>query len=117
MRRSPVMSALLVALLVFTVGCHSWSTIEPGEVASHDLVRVTLRDDGEQAINEPRVVGDSIEGEHERKATTIPLEEVTKIESRSTNVAGTILVVAGSALGGLILIAMIQCATSDNLAC
>ena len=111
MFRSRSVSLALVGLFVWVTGCASYTQIGVDEVADYGKVRVTKTDGGRETVYDPRVEADSIrgrfvEGDQPRTADrAICLDEVAELDAVGTNAGGTVLVVLGSALLVLTLVA------------
>jgi hypothetical protein len=73
----------------------SYTHIQLGEVADHDVVRVTLRDGKRETVRDPRVEADSIKGENVR---AIPLDQVAEFEAIGTDGTGTFFIMLGVTL-------------------
>jgi len=83
-------------VVVSSSGCYSWqlqsvSAREVIEQQEPELVRVT-GPDGRVTMHEPRVSGDSISGRLRRQGseTSVPLDEVRRIEVRALDEASTV---------------------------
>lgn len=102
---------ILVPLLLWLTGCHSYRQIPINEAPEYGTVRVTLADGSRSEIKEPRVVGDSILG---NAAAGFPIESVAQLEARTTNVLGTAGIVVGVTLGVVLVVFGILCAVDDS---
>ena len=102
---------ILVPLLLWLTGCHSFRQIQISEAPEYGTVRVTLADGGQTEIREPRVAADSILGDG---AVGFPTDSVAMLEAKTTNVLATVGVVAGVTLGALLAVAAIVCAADDS---
>ena len=115
MFRNRAVSLALVGLFVWVTACSTtYTQIEPGEVADHDHVRVTLTDGEKTELHEPALDADSLRGRIKEVAriggyrwsdsvVVIPLENVAEIAVGS-NPAGEVLIGIGVVLLILVLI-------------
>ena len=112
MSRNRPVSLALVGLFLWVTGCTSYRQIEIGEVADHGKVRVTLADGERETLHDPRVDRDSIRGNvgSRHDAEAIPLEQVVLVESRSTDVAGTVFIALGISV---LVVGIVVGATAD----
>ena len=122
MFRCRPVSLVLVGLFLWTTACTSYSQIEPGEVADHNHIRVTLMDGARPDLYGPFMEADSIKGGepgYPDRVLSIPLDQVSKLESVGTDELGTALTVVGVFVGAILLIGAVGCATNDadSLAC
>lgn len=116
-RCRPVSVALL-GLFLWTTACSSYSQIEPGEVADHDHVRVIMTDGVQYDLYDPVIEADSIRGREVREEApdypypiqSIPLDQISAIETTHVDAAETALVVVGVTFVGLTILAV---ATAD----
>ncbi len=115
-------SVALVGLFFFATACSSYLQIEPGEVADHEHVRVTLTDGVRYDLYDPVVEADSVRGREEAKAApdypypilAIPLDHVSTLESSHGDAALTVGLVVG-VLAGLGALAALTCENCDSL--
>ena len=102
-------SLALVGLFLWVSACTSYQHIEPGEVMDHERVRVTTTDGTKRNLYDPKVQADSISGRvqhHSQITDSIPLDEVSDLQTVGTKAAATVLTIVGvSALVFLIAFA------------
>jgi hypothetical protein len=117
----------LVGLFVWLTACTTYTQIEPGEVADHDHVRVTLSDGQKTELHEPALDADSLRGRVKEVAriggyrwsdsvVVIPLESVAEIAVGS-NPASEVLIWIGIVLVVLVLVGIANCAANNNDFC
>jgi hypothetical protein len=109
-RNRPV-SLALVGLFAWVTGCTSYTQIEPGEVADHGKVRVSLTNGVRWTIHDPRVDADSIKG---KNARPIPLDQVAELEAVGNDGVATVLTIAGLFVGVLLMAGVAECAEPGN---
>jgi len=95
-------------VLLFVMNCTSYKPIEVGDVGDYQTIRVTVVDEGQETLREPRIEADSIVGIAKRgrprprdERRSFAIDEVSRVESRGTDVVGTVVlavVAAGIAL-------------------
>ena len=114
-RGSWTQAVAAVVLPLFVLQCTMWKVaeVEPRQWFAGDSVaraRITARDGQVVDLSHPRVIGDSVVGSLLREddwtivATSIAISDVTRIERRGFNAAGTVGLVV-FIVGGLFLAA------------
>jgi len=98
--------ALGVALAM--VACTSMRRVDPVQfIPQHKpgVVSVWTAPNHVTIVSGPRIVGDTLSGIVFEERWAVPLKDVVRVEAKGPNTAGTVLVVAGSALavGGVYL--------------
>jgi hypothetical protein len=111
---SRTVALALVGLLLWVPACTNYKVIPVSEAPEHGKVRVTLTDGERETLREPWIDGDSIKAytnesvgnlgpqqraEDAQDVVVIPLDQVTEVEAKGTDVAATvILAVLGAGL-------------------
>ena len=112
MIRSRSVSLALTCLFVWVTACSSYKQIQVADVADHKKVRVTTTDGQRETIDHPRVESDSIKG---KDSESLPLAEVSEVESARFAWLATALVIAAVAVPvGLITARVVECATNQH---
>lgn len=105
--RSRAATLLMLALALPATGCVGWrtETVPPRELLAGRqpvrAVRVTRTNKTQVELYDPVLVGDSIRGTPTERAIqriTVPLSDVTQIQSRRTSMGKTLLLIL--AIGG-----------------
>jgi hypothetical protein len=117
MARKRSASLVLVCLLLWISGCASWTEIGVNDVPDHGKIRVTRPDGDRKVLSDPHLVADTIKGKSGYERLSIPVGDVERVESRSTNVAGSVLLGVGLLLGTFIIIGAIGCAQNEGIPC
>jgi hypothetical protein len=120
--RSRPVSLVLVGLFVWVTACHSYTQIEPGEIADHGKARVTLDDGSRFVVAHPEIEADSLVGfkanswDRRHKVYTdsvrVALEQVGTLEASHASAGKTVGLVVG-VIAGVFLVAGVACAASD----
>lgn len=113
-------SVAALLLVLHLAGCVTWKpyVLEPEETLPK-AVRLHLQSGDQLELHSPSLRGDSLlSGQLGRKgqALQVPLSSVRSMEAPHTDVAKSILAVAGSLAGGyvvLVLIALTACSLED----
>jgi hypothetical protein len=95
-------------LVLWVSGCASWNQIGVSEVPDHGKIRVTRTDGEREVLTEPRVIADTIKGKSGYVPVSVPVDDVDKVESRSTNVAGTVLLGLGLVVAAMAILVAVS---------
>jgi hypothetical protein len=108
---------------VWVTACHSYTQIEPGEVADHGKARVTLDDGSRFVVAHPQIEADSLVGckamswDRRQKVYTdsvrVALDQVGTLESSHVSAGKTVGLVVGL-IAGVFLVAGIAFAASGG---
>lgn len=112
-RRRPALAALTVLVVALQPACYNWHATEVGPAEylgteRPDVVRLTMADGTVVEIENPRVIGDSIEGvlppqgrgrEMAPFPVSVPVSDVRAVEARELSASRTAVAVGVTAVG------------------